>query len=477
MVRTAKYPCGMCHKNVNKNGILCNECNCWHHIKCNNISVSEYEALSNEPDDVPWFCINCIITYHESIFPFGSIENETLLNLFELDKPSVIDSLPSFEITSRLTNLPNLQDYDIDEHLPSNIDSSYHTIQDLSTSVTSPTDLSFLHMNIRSLSCHFDELHSLLVNLNIGFNVVAVSETWDSFARPLSTNVNIPGYTFLSSKSQSQNGGVGLYIKTCLGPVPRPELDSNSDEYETVWAEIENPKDKNILICCAYRHPSTEIEHFTEHLQSSLSNPSVANKHVFILGDFNINLLNYDSHTPTFDFFSLLLSQHYLPYIIHPTRVSDQSSTVIDNIFSNVCNLDTKSGNILTQIADHFPQFLIVRKVGITNKTMSYYQHDYSKFDQEKFLADFNNLNFEYLNDNQSDVNGKFNRFLANLDEIVRKHAPLKKLTKKDMKLRNKPWINSRIQKLMRLRDKYLKQFRKKSDTATVLLYKQFRGW
>ena len=102
--------------------------------------------------------------------------------------------------------MPSLQDYDIDEHSPSNIDSSYHTIQHLSTSDTSPTDLSFLHMNIRSLSCHFYELQSLLVNLKSGFNVVAVSETWDSFARPLSTNVIIPGYTFLSSKSQSQTG-------------------------------------------------------------------------------------------------------------------------------------------------------------------------------------------------------------------------------------------------------------------------------
>ena len=125
------------------------------------------------------------------------------LDLFDFDKPSAVDSLPSFEITSQLTNLPNLQDYDIDEHLPSNIDSSYHTIQDVSTSDTSPTDLSLLHMNVRSLSCHFDELQSLLVNLNINFHVIAISETWDSITRPISTNVNIPGYTLFSTTSQS----------------------------------------------------------------------------------------------------------------------------------------------------------------------------------------------------------------------------------------------------------------------------------
>ncbi len=476
MVRTPKYPCGICHKNVNNNGILCNTCNFWHHIKCNNISVSEYEALSNEPDDVPWFCINCSINYNKSIFPFGSIENEPLSYLFDFDKPSVVDSLPSFEITSHLTNLPNLQDYDIDEQLPSKIDSSYHTIQDVSNLSISNNDLSFLHMNVRSLSCHFDELQYLLSTLNISFDVVAVSETWDSFERPLSINVEIPGYTFFSSKSHSQNGGVGLYIKTCLGPVARPDLKSDNNDFETVWAEIPTTKERNTLICCSYRHPSTEIENYTDYIQMTLSNSSVVNKQVFILGDFNINLLNYDSHTPTKDFVSLLLSQHFLPFIIHPTRVSENSSTIIDNIFSNVCDFDTKSGNILTQIADHFPQFLIVEKAGITNKSTSYFQHDYSNFNKERFLADFSNLNFDYLNDDQTNVNTKFNRFLATLDDIIKTHVPLKKLTKKDLKLRNKPWINSRIQKMMRLRDNILKKIRKKPDASQRLLYKKFRN-
>ena len=112
-------------------------------------------------------------------------------------------------------------------------------------------------------------------------------------------------------------------------------------------------------------------------------------------------------------------------------------------------------------MADHFPQFLIIRKMAITNKTLSFYQHVYSKFDQEKFLADLNNINFSYLNDNQNDVNIKFNRVLASYDEIVKKHAPLK-LTKNELKLRNKPWMNNRIRKIMCFRDKLLKKLKKK---------------
>ena len=82
-----------------------------------------------------------------------------------------------------------------------------------------------------------------------------------------------------------------------------------------------------------------------------------SNKAIFVMGDFNINLLSYDGHTDTNDFTNSMVSHYILPYILHPTRVTDHSSTVIDNIFSNVTDFDTVSGNIINQIADHFAQF------------------------------------------------------------------------------------------------------------------------
>ena len=72
-----------------------------------------------------------------------------------------------------------------------------------------------------------------------------MSETWDSFARPISTNKNTSAYIYCSTKSQSQNSGVGLYIKTSLGPIPRLELVSDSDEHDTIWVEIENSTKKH----------------------------------------------------------------------------------------------------------------------------------------------------------------------------------------------------------------------------------------
>ena len=194
-----------------------------------------------------------------------------------------------FEITSSLTNLPNLSDYDIDEHLPTKINSSYHTLQDLRTLDTSEKDFSLLHMNIRSHSLHHDKLVSTLASLKINFDVIGVSETWNCFENPLKANVDIFGYSYVPQQSYSQNGGVALYVKSGLTPIHRQDLERNSTDFESVWIEVENKNGKNYLFCCAYRHPSSAIDTFSEYLQDILSNSAVCNKQVFILGDFNVN--------------------------------------------------------------------------------------------------------------------------------------------------------------------------------------------
>ena len=106
------------------------------------------------------------------MFPFGQLDNDELSILYDFDFPSFLDSMPSFEITSGLSNLPNLDDHDIDEHLPSRVNSNYHTLQELSTLSTSENDLSLFHMNVRSLSLHFDELISTLSTLKINFDII-----------------------------------------------------------------------------------------------------------------------------------------------------------------------------------------------------------------------------------------------------------------------------------------------------------------
>ena len=53
------------------------------------------------------------------------------------------------------------------------------------------------------------------------------------------------------------------------------------------------------------------------------------------MGDFNINLLNYESHPLTHEFLGNLGSHCFLPYITQLTPITDHLATLIDNIYFN----------------------------------------------------------------------------------------------------------------------------------------------
>ena len=69
-------------------------------------------------------------------------------------------------------------------------------------------------------------------------------------------------------------------------------------------------------------------------------------KQIFLLGEFNINLLNYNHHQPTNDFLDSLASNSFFAYILHPNRIPSYSKTLIDNIFSNFISPEIISDNI-----------------------------------------------------------------------------------------------------------------------------------
>ena len=81
-----------------------------------------------------------------------------------------------------------------------------------------------------------------------------------------------------------------------------------------------------------------------------------ANKTIVLLGDFNIDLLNFDTSEYVSTFLDDLVSNLLQPQILLPTRISNNSKTLIDNISCNISNTLVKSavsGNISSSISDH----------------------------------------------------------------------------------------------------------------------------
>ena len=93
----------------------------------------------------------------------------------------------------------------------------------------------------------------------------------------------------------------------------------------------------------------------SNYLNKLLENISKEQKYVFLLGDFNVNLLNYNEHNQTNEFLDSLASNSFIPLILQSTRITSHSNTLIDNIFLNVIDLDIISGNLTATISDHLP--------------------------------------------------------------------------------------------------------------------------
>ena len=141
---------------------------------------------------------------------------------------------------------------------------------------------------------------------------------------------------------------------------------------------------------------------------------------MFVLGDFNIDLLQYESYSYTNDFFNTMISSPFLPYIHQPTRVTDHSDTVLDNIFSNISDYETVSGNIASSIADHFAQFLLIKTCYFSFKSGNYHVSDNTKFGREKLIHDFSVLDWSAIDDPSVSVNDHFD-FLIFFEKLIYK--------------------------------------------------------
>jgi len=82
-------------------------------------------------------------------------------------------------------------------------------------------------------------------------------------------------------------------------------------------------------------------------------------KKLLLVGDFNIDLLKFESHNKTNAFIDNMFSVGLSPLITKSTRVTPHSPTVIDHAYTNIQG-HNKSGIIISNVADHFGIFTIL---------------------------------------------------------------------------------------------------------------------
>ena len=191
-----------------------------------------------------------------------------------------------------------------------------------------------------------------------------------------------------------------------------------------------------------YRHPSSnDVEAFIEDLSICLKELNNSNSNFYIVSDLNINTSTFERTPIAKRFLNMLLSCCVLPLITKPTRVSDNSATIIDHILTNDCEHFIIPGIVETnEISDHYPK---LRQVNLTqtrkkeDSTVTFYR-DKSKFDCNQFNAELNtSLNHFFIQLpllTKKNFNKIFNRFNHLILQVIDKNAPLRKVSRKQKK-------------------------------------------
>ena len=106
-----------------------------------------------------------------------------------------------------------------------------------------------------------------------------------------------------------------------------------------------------------YRPPGKALSKFISEFEVLLQVLSKEKNPSYIYENFNINLLNYDTHLLTQSYLDLLLSFSFRPLLNMPTRITETSGTLIDNIFPNDLSNEHFCGILYSDISDHLPVF------------------------------------------------------------------------------------------------------------------------
>ena len=130
------------------------------------------------------------------------------------------------------------------------------------------------------------------------------------------------------------------------------------NEYiESLFVKISN-NNMSYIIGLVYRPPNSTLIKFIEILNGILA--EISHMPYYIKGDYNIDLLKHEHHPSTERFLDTMHSNSLLPMVFKPTRETETTATLIDNIFTNKHSVNDNivQGILITNISDHYISYI-----------------------------------------------------------------------------------------------------------------------
>ena len=378
---------------------------------------------------------------------------------------------------------------DNDEHDQPIMQSLYYSDNDfIATLSNSNNPVAILSLNCQCISSKFDDIRILVEKVyqrNQNIDILCIQESWLGEHSHYS-QYNIDGYDmYYQSSVCSSHTGLIIYVRSEY-QVKQLNLRNSSVLWESLFLEVTLTDGKKIIIGDIYRAPKEEVNIITtfivelSHILTLLNRMKLP---VYLCGDYNINLLKMHEKNWYEEFFETMLVHSYLPNITLPTRLTDTSNTLIDNVFANSAKFEAVSGILINNISDHQAIFTIItiprERVNIHTNISSNNQTTYTvkklssgtkpkaiftppnrKLDIDMFCEDVR-INLVANTDNSFDESDNYKGLVKSIGDAQKKQIDSKRFKYNKYRHKKCKWITFGLLKSIEFRDNLYRELKK----------------
>ena len=226
-----------------------------------------------------------------------------------------------------------------------------------------------MSINICSLMSKHDNLVQIVNNIisnNVNLKIIALQEIWQV---PHPDLVKIPGFNlFMKTRSLTTGGGVAFFVKDNIHcKILEKHSSFIEKDFECLTVEIILNR-KKIILSNIYRSPTSHsnlsqqdyIEQYINMLDNHLFNLTLCNQDTYVFADSNINLLKLNHNQNVALYLETIFSNGYCQNVGKATRIAGNSYSLIDHILTKTANISGTSGTIVSDLSDHFANFIVI---------------------------------------------------------------------------------------------------------------------
>ena len=258
----------------------------------------------------------------------------------------------------------------------------------------------------------------------------------------------------------------------------------NFPNCEACFVDIECETLKhNPIFGALYRHPGFNARPFCGYLGEFLELFAERGIKLTILGDINIDLNK--TNPVSNEYINTLSSYGFSVLINQPTRIfhceglNTVSCSTIDHLITNSGPDFSKVGILIADVSDHLPIFGIM---SLSKPCKNPFQNTYRRFyhdsKKDKYLKRLKE-NLKETDLDKLDPNSQMDRILLCIKDAINTTFPLRKVSRKEAKKLQNPWMTKEILKEQNTRDKLKKKWiisGHTTDSPEHIAYKTVRN-